>query len=206
MSYIKSFSNRLLAIAVFIFTLSSASSASVVIVNDNIVGELAVEKITLLGNELSDKTGVNVYLMALEDLGGKTMQEIANENSSKINDPYALLFLAKTDHQVNILTSQGVDDMFNKDKVLSPYPWSGTILPLLAVKKDNADKYTAAMLNGYADIVEQIAKHHNVVLNEAIGDTNRSTMGIIRFIFYGIIAWVGFKLIYRRIKHRASKS
>jgi uncharacterized membrane protein YgcG len=206
MSYNIHFSNRLLAIAVLILTFSSSLLANIVIANDDIVGKLAVEKITLLGNELHQKTGVNVYLMAVEELGGKTMQAIVEENSFKIVDPYALLFLAKADHQVNILTSQGVEKMFNKDKILSPYPWSGTILPLLAVKKENADKYTAAMLNGYADIVEQIAAHHNIVLDEAVGNTNRSTMGILRLMFYGIMAWVGFKLIYRRIKHRASKS
>lgn len=204
MSYAKQTSNRIFAVAIFVLSFALPLCAEVVLKNDNIVGELAVEKITLLGEELREKTGVSVYLMALEDLGGKTMHAIVDENSMKIEEPYALLFLAKADHQVNILTSAGVDAMFNKDKILSPYPWSGTILPLLAVKKDNADKYTAAMLNGYADIVEQIAAHKGVVLDQAIGSANRSTMGIIRLLFYGILAYVGFKLIYRRIKRRAS--
>jgi len=206
MNSLKFLSNRLLAIAVFVCSFTVSLSANIILENEGIVGELAVEKITLLGEELRQKSGVNVYLMALEELGGKTMQALVEESNSIIDEPYALLFLAKTDHQVNILTSEGVDEMFNKEKILSPYPWSGTILPLLAVKKDNADKYTAAMLNGYADIVEQIAEHKNVVLSQAIGNTNRSTMGIIRLLFYGTLAYVGFKLIYRRMKYHGSKS
>lgn len=202
----KKISNRFIAVAILIFSFAITLRAEIVLQNDNIVGQLAVEKITLLGKELQEKAGVNVYLMALEDLGGKTMQAIVDESSNRIHEPYALLFLAKEDHQVNILTSQGVDSMFNKNEILSPYPWSGTILPLLAVKKENADKYTAAMLNGYADIVEQIAAHKNITLKEAIGSANRSTMGVIRLLFYGIIAYVGFKLIYRRMKQNASKS
>ena len=198
--------DRFLAVVTLFLIFTLPLSARVVLGNDNIVGELAVEKITLLGEELHSKTGINVYLMALEELHGKSMQSIVDELGSSISEPYALLFLAKSDHQVNILTSHGVDRMLDKNKILSPYPWSGTILPLLAVKKDNADKYTAAMLNGYADIVEQIAEHHNIVLDQAIGSANRSTMGIIRLLFYGTLALVGFKLIYRRIKHRGSKA
>lgn len=205
MSNLKHWSNRLLAVALFFLTLSSAL-ANTVLINEDIVGKLAIQKISLLGRELRDKTGVNLYLMAVEDLDGKTMDQFIKENKFEIQNPYAILFLAKNDHQVNIITSDNVDSMFDKDKTLSPYPWSGTILPLLAIKKDNADKYTAAMLNGYADIAEQIANYHHVTLEQAIGNANKSTIGIIRLIFYGIIAYVGLKLIYRRIKSRGSKA
>ncbi|NLC27755.1 MAG: hypothetical protein GX780_03160 [Campylobacteraceae bacterium] len=181
-------------------------SANMVIANEGIVGERAVFKIEALGNELQKKSGVGVYLIALQSLSKKTMAEALAEYKKQIDDPYVVLFLAKEDKQVNILvSSENVVNMFDKEAVLSTYPWRGTILPLLAIDKKDADKYTAAMLNGYADIVEQVASYHNIELLEAVGSSNKTTLSIIKLIFYSIIVWAVGVYTYRRLKRYAKK-
>lgn len=193
-------------VVTFLLFSSVSLNAKMIIVNEEIVGERAVLKIEALGSELQKKSGVSVYLIALQSLNGKTMTEALEGYEKQIDEPYVVLFLAKMDHQVNILaSSENVLDMFDKEAVLSTYPWRGTILPLLAIDKKSADKYTAAMFNGYADIVEQIANHHNIELLEAVGSSNKKTLRVIRIIFYSIIVWAVGIYIYRRLKGYANK-
>jgi hypothetical protein len=113
--------------------------------------------------------------------------------------------LSQEDKQVNILTSGGTEAFFDKDAVLSPYPWTGTILPLLTTKK-GSDNYTAGMLNGYADIVEQIASAQDITLENAIGSTNKNTLNIVRIIVYATLAWAILLGFYRRRKYKHASS
>ena len=72
------------------------------------------------------------------------------------------------------------------------------------MKKD-ADNYTAAMLNGYADIVEQIADSKGILLDEAIGSSNRNVINILRLIVYGTVVWAIGYVIYRRRRSKNAK-
>jgi len=198
-------SGRLLVTAFSLIFFSSVLSAAGVLVNEGIIGERAVQKINVLGEELRQKSGVNVYLVALHSLQGKVMADVELELSSKLTAPYALLMLSKEDKQVNILSSGGVEALFNKDAILSPYPWRGTILPLLTTKK-GSDNYTAAMLNGYADIVEQIAATQKITLDHAIGSGNKNTLNIVRIIVYATLIWAVGVALYRRRKHRHARN
>ena len=77
-------------------------------------------------------------------------------------------------------------------------PWRGTILPILSSKK--GDYFSAAMLNGYADLVEQIAQSKNIELKEAVGSSNKKTFGLLKIIFYGVIFWAAAVIISRKVK------
>ncbi|MBE0496270.1 MAG: TPM domain-containing protein [Campylobacterales bacterium] len=193
--------SRLWAAAFFLVFSCGTLSASMVLVNEGIIGERAVEKMNLLGRELRQKSGISVYAVAVKSLGGKAMAEMELDLSEMLVSPYALLMLSQEDKQVNILTSGGTEAFFDKDGVLSPYPWSGTILPLLTTKK-GSDNYTAALLNGYADIVEQIADTQDIVLENAIGSANKNTINILRIVVYATLAWAVLLILYRRRKYK----
>ena len=184
----------------FIFTCKIFAS-QLVIRNDNIVGERAIQKIEAMGNELFNKTGVSIYLSAVETLGETNIITYEKDIVKVLQSPYILLTLVVKEQKVDIFFSKDLKEKFDKDSVLSPYPWKGTIIPLLSVKK-NEDKYSAAMLNGYADIVEQVANSYDVSLDSAIGSTNKSLLGYMRALFYLTITLVFGVYMYKKIRRK----
>jgi hypothetical protein len=67
---------------------------------------------------------------------------------------------------LNLFTSQEFETIINKDEILNDY-----IIPLLASKDKNKlfAKVSAALLNGYAQIGDEIAKSQNITLESSIG-------------------------------------
>lgn len=63
--------------------------------------------------------------------------------------------------------------------MLSPYPGTGSILPILATNK--GDIYNAAILNGYGDMVDRLAQARGIELQHSIGNANRDTINILEF-------------------------
>ena len=192
---------RVLILCAFFMSVSVVANASYIVVNDGVISEKVSTKVESLGKELFHKTGVGVYVSLPASLGGKTIMEYERELAKTLRNPYVLLTLAKHEEQVDIVFSEGLEDKFDKDGVLSPYPWSGTIIPILTVKKEN-DKYNAAVLNGYADIVEQIAKSSNVVLEGAIGDVNREIYHYLKIGIYGFLFIIFARYFYRKVRKK----
>ena len=192
---------RFLTVVFCLWLTSSFAFAQVILENENIIGERAAQKMEEMGRELQVKTGVRTHIVAISSLSG-TPITIYEENLAKtLLPPYILLTLSKEDHQIDILASSDVVTRFDKESVLSPYPWSGTIIPLLTTKKGE-DKYSAAMLNGYADIVEQVAHSYGVTLESGIGSANKNVLGLIRIGVYSSILLVIGTIIYRRVRKR----
>ena len=129
--------------AFLMFILVQTGNASYLLVNDNIVNEKVSQKIESMGTELFEKTSVNVYLVALETLNKQTIIAYEQNLSQELKSPYVLLTLAKDEEQVDIVYSKDLEDKIDKEAILSPFPWSGTILPLLSVKKDHCLLYTS---------------------------------------------------------------
>ncbi|MCH5336785.1 MAG: hypothetical protein J1D99_05135, partial [Campylobacter sp.] len=90
---------------------------------------------------------------------------------------------------------------FDKEAVLSPYPGTGTILPILTSHKGQ-DIYNAAILNGYADIADRLAKYFGIDLENSIGNSNRDTINILRILIYGFICFALLYYAQRRMKRR----
>ena len=182
----------------------SIANAKFIVVNDNIISPKASAKIESLGQELYLKTGVNVYVAATKSLNKVTIKEYEKSLLSNLKKPFVILALAKDEQKVDIMNSRVLDDKFDKESTLSPFPWSGTIIPLLSVKKAN-DKYNAALFNGYADIVEQIADSYDVKLEGAIGNTNKSTYQYLQIIIYGFLLIIFGRYIYQYIGRKNDK-
>lgn len=187
--------------AFFMFMLVQAGNASYILVNDNIVSDKVSQKIESMGTELFEKTSVNVYLVALETLNNERIIAYEQNLSQALKSPYVLLTLAKSEEQVDIVFSKDLEKKLDKEAILSPFPWSGTIVPLLSVKKDH-DKYNAAMLNGYADIVERIADSYNVTLESAIGSTNKNIIFYFKMAIYAFLLSVLVRYIYKKVRKK----
>ncbi|WP_169733412.1 TPM domain-containing protein [Sulfurospirillum arcachonense] len=192
---------RVFLLCALFLSISAVANASFVVVNDEIISQKVTQKINTMGSELFTNTGISVYVALPQSLEKKSIFEYEKEISLKLRKPYVLLTIAKNEEQLDILYTQGLEKRFDKEAVLSPFPWSGTILPILTQKKEN-DQYNAATLNGYADIVEQIAKSYNVKLQSAIGNTNKNIYLYLKIIIYGFLLIVIGKYLYKKMGKR----
>jgi len=183
----------------------SIANANFIVVNDNIISPKASVKIESLGKELYLKTKVNVYVAATKSLDNVTIKEYEKSLVPTLKKPFVILALAKDAQKVDIMNSRALDDKFDKESTLSPFPWSGTIIPLLSAKKAH-DKYNAALLNGYADIVEQIASSYNVKLEGSIGNTNKSIYQYLQIGIYGFLLIVLGRYFYQYIRRKNDKN
>ncbi len=189
---------RLLVGAFFLLFLTSFLDADVFIKNEGIIDKRAVKKIETIGKELKNKTGINTHVVAIKTLNNIPMITYEKNLIKNLTSPYILLAIAIKEHQVDIQASKDVADKFDREGILSPYPWSGTILPILASKKGE-DKPSAAILNGYADIADQVADSYGIELESSIGSSNKNVINIIKVIFYSfLVLTIGIMIYYRR--------
>jgi len=186
----------------FFISLNSVANATYIIQNDSIINEKVSSKVESLGEELYKKTSIGVYVTLPVSLEKKSVGNFAKELAKTLKEPYVLLVLAKDEKQVEIVNSKVLDDKFDKEGILSPFPWSGSIIPLLSGKKDN-DNYNVAVLNGYADIVEQLAKSKNIVLEGALGDVNRDIYHYLKIGIYSFLLFIIGKYFYRKVRKKS---
>ena len=183
----------------FLVILNSFASENLVIKNDNILPQKTVQKINEIGNELVSKSGVSVYVAVVKKMDKKKIVDFEKSLVSYLHAPYVLLALSVKDKKVDIVNSKDLANRFDKEAILSPFPWKGSIIPLLTSHSKNPKAaIEAAILNGYSEIAEQIAKSYGVKLNSAIGNTNREIYYWLRVVFYSILALIFLNFIYRR--------
>ena len=172
-------------ILIFIFLLSQslALGANFVINNDEILSQKVSVKLNEIGSELYTKSGINLVVGVYKD--GELEALFKEQN---LSSPYAFLLLIKDKKKVEIFADSNTSKLFNKEQILSVNPESGTIIPIL-VSKNGKDIYNAAILNGYADIAEQIASSLNLQLESSVGNSNKTTLNFLRFFIYGLVAF-----------------
>lgn len=184
-------------ILIFIFLLSQslALGANFVINNDEILSQKVSVKLNEIGSELYAKSGINLVVGVYKD--GELEALFKEQNLSL---PYAFLLLIKDKKKVEIFTDANTSKLFNKEQILSVNPESGTIIPIL-VSKNGKDIYNAAILNGYADIAEQIASSLNLQLESSVGNSNKTTLNFLRFFIYGLVAFFIIVIFYKKVKN-----
>ncbi len=184
----------------FIALLPVSVFAKDFVVYDDILEEKTAQKIEEMGSELFAKSGVKVILIAKKS-GNENILDYEQNFAKNLTPPYVLLTLFQAEQKVDIYTSKGLEKEFDREALLSPLPWKGTIIPLLTSKK-NEISVGPALLNGYAELVEEIAAYHKIELESAIGSANRTTINIVRLLIYGFMVIVVILIIYKRIKSR----
>ena len=183
----------------FIMTSLLLASETLIIRNDAILPQKTVDKIDEIGKELRQKTGVSLYVAVVKKMDQKKIVDFEKSLAKDLKPPFILLALSVDDQKVDIYSSDDVRKRFNKEQILSPYPWEGSIIPILTAHfKNQKAAIEAAILNGYSEIAEQVAKSYGIKLKSAIGNTNRNIYYWLRILFYSIIALIFANFIYRR--------
>lgn len=217
--------SRGLAALSLIFSLTFSAHAEFLYKDDVVKNPNFSQQINAIGTELKEKTGVSLYLVMVRDLEhNQSIADFEKQLATELKEPAVIMTFIELKQQVDILARPvSLYEGFNKKQVLSPNATfigavvssvmfarsfdearelivnrGGTILPILAEKAKGDDiisKYSVGMFNGYADVAEQIAAHHNVTLSSSAGSGSKNFIDILRVIFYGIILYALFLYI-----------
>ena len=180
--------------SLLLFLCSNLSAQQFILNDDRLIDDRAAGKINEIGAEVKSKLGVNIYIYAKSNLGLdsniKTKDRIDfiknNENQviSTLEKPYVVLSMAIEETHVNLLYSDDLKDILDKDDILDGY-----VVPLLASKDKNTlfSKVSAASLNGYAAIADIIADSKEIKLESSIGNAGKVSSTIWRVLMYTLI-------------------
>lgn len=164
--------------------------------DDNLIDPRAKSKINEIGSEVKSKLGTNVYIYAKESLGLNEnvsrkekfdfIKNLEKEIVPALEKPYILLSMSVEDMYVNLLFSDNLEDVVDKDDILNGY-----VIPLLASKDKNTllAKVSASMLNGYSAIVDSLSENKKIKIesNAEIGNQGKVSSTIWRVFMYTLI-------------------
>jgi hypothetical protein len=221
--------SRGLAALILVLLFKTSLTAQYLYKDEVIFNPAFNNEVEKLGSELYQKTGISLRLIMLKELPNKmSIVDYEKELMKDFSEPTILLAFSEMNSKVDILASEpSLYEYFNKKQILSPVSSpvqafvvallnmdfsdmvsGGTILPLLAQKAKPGEvlgKYSGSMFNGYADIAEQIADSKNIVLQNAVGSANQTTILVVKVLFYGFIVYGIFLYIKRKLFYRSQK-
>lgn len=178
----------------FIPNINASTTTQYILSHDELIDQRAIEKINQIGNEVETKTGVKIYLFVKENYGiddSLNMKEkfekiklYENEILQTITQPYVLLTMSLDQTHINLFVSDDLSKIIDKNEILNDY-----IIPLLASKDKNNlfSKVSAALLNGYAQIGDEIASSRNIKLDSSIGSGGTTFSTVWKVFMYFII-------------------
>lgn len=161
-----------------------------------------IEKIDAMGKELFVKTGVNAYIYlshhysehSFDDMKRKIafIKSFEHNLTKTLDKPYLLITVSLDDKRINLLASASVEGIVDKDDLLNGY-----IIPLLASEADKnplKSKVSAALLNGYSELVEEVAASRGESIESAINGNGKLVGTVWRvfiytLVFFGLIAY-----------------
>ncbi len=229
------FLQRGLAALIFITLFTTQLFSNYLYKDEITANKKFADDIELLGEDLYSKTGIGVYVVMIKKLPkGMSIVDYEKKIMQNLPKPAVLLAFSELDQQVDILAKpKSLYQLFDKKQILSPvasyvqslfmaifftHSWEefketvsdygGTIIPLLAQKAkkgEEAQKYSVAIFNGYADIVGQIADAKKVKLDHEVGNANQNAILVVKVLFYGFILYAIFLYIKRKISLRRQR-
>lgn len=191
------------------FLCQNLSAQEFILNDDKLIDNRAKEKINQIGAETKSKLGVNIYVYAKSTLGldenikTKDKIDFIRNNESKIiatlEKPYVLLSISVEETHVNLLFSDELKDVLDKNDILNGY-----VVPLLASNDKNTlfAKVSAATLNGYAAVADVIAESKNIKLESSIGNTGKVAGTIWRVLMYTLVVLGLLAYTYAVLKKR----
>lgn len=165
-----------------------------------LIDERAAQKINTIGTEVNTKLGVNIYLDVKGDNGinpdlplkeriavmKQKEEELIVQVQKDMNQSksFVILTLSLDQKYTNILMSDDVKTIINKNSILDEY-----VIPLLAAQDKNTlnSKVSAATLNGYAQIADSLATEKNIILESSIGSEGKTASSIWRVFMYTLV-------------------
>lgn len=182
----------LLALIAILF-FSQALQAQYIVIDEVVKRKAFNEQIEPMAEELSAKTGINLYLSLVKDTeNNQSIIEYQQALIKTLKEPAVLFSFVENSKQVQIYAEdKSLYSLFDREEIMNPlaiWPFfNGRVIPIIGAKApkeiEDKDKYAVAMYNGFAEISEQIAASKNIELSTAVGDTNKN---VYKFIISGL--------------------
>ena len=186
--------NKVLLLLILCGTTLVANNNPYILTHDGLIDKRAQDKIFKIGNEVKEKLNINLYIDIKENNGLnvklprperiKQMKYIEKNMVKKLNPPYAVLTISVDQMYANIIMSNDLKEIIDKDDILDGY-----VIPLLASKDKNTlfAKTSAAVLNGYAEMGDSVARSKNIKLESSIGNEGKIASTVWRVLMYTLV-------------------
>lgn len=202
---------KLFLVSVFlVITSLGANQNPFILSHDELLDQRAQEKIFEIGTELKSKLNVNLYVNVKEDNGINRelpreekiakMKQFEQNMVKDLPKPYAVLAISVDQIYTNILMSEDLQEIIDRDDILDGY-----VIPLLASKDKNTlfAKTSAAALNGFAQMADSVAASQNIKLESSIGSQGKVASTIWKVFMYSLV--LGGIILYAIIVMREKK-
>ena len=187
----------------FLLLYSSNIFANTIVINEDIILDKTVVKLDEMGAEVLAKTGVSIVVIAQKHMDQKMFMEYKTKYAHDLKKHYIVWLYSRTYADKNNI---GVNQMFVSDDLKGKFdqgklfsPWSGAFTKVLTAHS-KTDTTSAAYLNGFESILEQLSAAYEVTFDSSIGHEGQTFINIVRFIFYAILVAGG--IYYIRIRRR----
>ena len=171
--------------------------APFVLENQNQLIDKTTQFIEILSNEVFEKTGVSLYVVALEGLKGTSLEEQQQKYLKQVKEPYVLLFFVRNEKKINIITNAESEKLFDKQAVYWDY-----IVPLIPKSDEELtpQSISAFLLNGFVDIADRIAETKGVTLEHSFPKEHKGVQIAVRTALYAMlfVLLALFALVYLR--------
>lgn len=191
---------KLLLLLSLLFSSLYANQNPYILTHDGLIDQRAQDKILEIGDESKKKLAINLYIdlkenngidpKASRDIRQKLMKVKDNFIIKDLKAPYAVLVISVDQLYTNILISEDLKNIIDKDDILDNY-----VIPLLASKDKNTlfAKTSAAVLNGFAQMADSVANSKDIKLDSSIGSEGK-TAGTIWKVFMYTLVLIGLSL------------
>ncbi|MBD5165413.1 TPM domain-containing protein [Helicobacter sp.] len=189
---------KLLKIGILsLFFCTLAFGKPYVLENQNQLIDKTTNYMEILSGEVFEKTGVSMYVVALEGLGERNLEEQEQKYLRDLKEPFVVLFFVRKEKKINIIASPEAEKLFDKKAVYWDY-----IVPLIP-KSDTEltpQSISAFLLNGFVDIADRIAKSQDVTLEHSFPKQNKGVQIAVRTALYVMlfVLFVLFVFVYLR--------
>lgn len=172
------------------------------LINDHIISPKAAEVIEAIGEELYQKSGLNLYVIATtKELGrGINLYEYIKRYRSSLSKPYVILFFAPNSKRIGILNSdQKFKNFYDKDEVID------YAIKIIESPDKNSmqSKYDVGVVQAYSELADEIATKKGIKLQNTIKNESGWFLKFITWIVYLgaiVVFWVYFfRPIFRRL-------
>lgn len=150
----------------------------------NILSPKSIGFIEQLSQELFEKTGVALYVAVADNLEGsgdakEVRKEWKQNLLQSLSSPYGVIFLVKSHKKIDIVLQPQIKSI-DANEIITEY-----MVPILMQEKGLPNpKVSASILNGYAQLADEIAEHyHQSLQNNLIVDKSGSR-NLVRYSIY----------------------
>lgn len=152
-----------------------------------ILNPKSIDFIEKLSNELSEKTGIALYVAVREELVGENAKEARvawkEEILSSLKAPYGVIFFVKSHKKIDIVLNPEIKGI-DSSEIITEY-----MVPILMQEKGLPNpKVSASILNGYAQLADEIAESKKVSLENNLIVDKSGSKNLVRYSIYVMLA------------------